>query len=134
MGLIIYDMNQYVKTQLPAPYTNIDIFPLVGYVDIDPPFMLYNWLPSKMNVERFYLRKDYITYTVYDTNADRLFDITNEMEKILNLADTMQGEVPSANNRVLWCDWHGGTSSPPIMIEGFYKMAFEICVGYVPLA
>lgn len=134
MGLLIYDINDYVKNTLPAPYTGINIFPMVGYSEVAPPFMLYFWLPSKVNVESFYIRRDFIFYHIYDTDAARLFDITNEMEKIFNVADNIQGQVPSATNRVMWSEWRGGTPTAPITDEGFYKMSFEIWIGYVPIS
>lgn len=133
MGLLVYDMNSYVKNELPAPYTNIEIFPMVGYSEVDPPFILYDWFPSKVDVERYYMRRDFIMYNIYDRDAARLFDLVNEMEKILNLSDQIQGLVSSSTNRVLWCDWRGGTPTAPITDEGFYKVNFEVWVGYVPL-
>lgn len=133
MGLLIYDVNQYTKDNLPAPYTDIDIFPLVGYADSQPPFILYHWLPSKRNVERYWLRRDFVIYNIYDTDAARLFDLTNELEKLFNLADLIQGRIESTTNRVLWSEWRGGTTTAPILREGFYKMSFEIWIGYVPL-
>lgn len=134
MGILIYDVNSYLQNNLPAPYTGIDIQPMVGAADTAAPHILYHWLPSKRNVERYYIRRDFIIYNIYDTDAERLFDITNEMEKLFNLADTIQGQIPSDDNRTLWCEWRGGTTTAPIMREGWYKMSFEIWVGYVPLA
>lgn len=133
MGLVVYDVNEYIKNQLPAPYTDIAIYPMVGYADSEPPFMLYFWQPAKRNIERFYIRRDYIIYNIYDNDVERLYDITNEMEKLFNLGDEIQGKVPSENNRVLWSDWRGGTPTAPSMREGFYRMSFEVWIGYVPL-
>lgn len=134
MALLVYDINTYLKDNLPAPYDDIEIFPMVGYSEVDPPFMLYFWLPSKVNVERYYMRRDFIFYNIYDTDAERLFDIVNEMEKLLNVADAIQGQVDSTSNRVMWSEWRGGTPTAPLMDEGFYKMSFEVWIGYVPLS
>jgi len=133
MGILIYDINNYVKTELPAPYTNIDIYPMVGYAESQAPFMLYHWQPSKRNIERYYMRRDFIIYNIYDNDAARLFDLTNEMEKLFNLADLIQGRVASDTNRVLWSEWRGGMPTAPVMREGYYKMSFEVWIGYVLL-
>jgi len=134
MALLVYDINNYIKNNLPAAYDDIEIFPMVGYSEVAPPFMLYFWLPSKVNVERYYIRRDFIFYDIYDTDAARLFDLVNEMEKLFNLADEIQGQVDSSTNRVMWSEWRGGTPTAPMADEGFYKMSFEVWIGYVPLS
>lgn len=134
MGLVVYDINNYLKDSLTGDFANIDIHPLVGYSETSPPFMLYHWLPSKRNIERFYIRRDFIIYNMYDNDADRLFRLSEEMEQLLNLADGIQGKVESNSNRVLWSEWRGGTPSAPSVREGFYKMSFEVWIGYVPLS
>lgn len=134
MGLLVYDINNYTKENLPPPFTGIDIYPMVGYSDSEPPFILYFWQPSKRNIERYYIRRDYIVYNIYDTDAERLFTLTDELEKLFNLGDNIQGRVSSSTNRVLWSDWRGAMSTAPTYREGFYKMAFEIWIGYVPLS
>ena len=131
---LIYDINTYVKENLPAPYTDIEIVPLLGYSDTTPPYIAYQWLPSKLEQDRYYMLRDIIVYNIYDNNVDRMETLTEELKTLINQMDEIQGSVSSSGNRVLWSEWRGGTEMPPLERDGWYKTIFEFWIGYVPLS
>lgn len=131
MSLLPYDINSYILDNV--SYTNLTIEPNVGSADRTPPFMTYQYLPAKVHIEKYYQRKDIIIYTLFDTDVSRLYALSAELIELLNLADGAQGQIDSDDNRVLWVEWRGGTSFPPIDRDGFHRETFEIWVGYVPL-
>lgn len=131
---IIYDLNTYIKTSLPSPYTNISIVPLLGYSDSSPPFIAYQWLPAKKDADRYYMLKDIVVYNIYDTEVDRMEALTEELKTLINKMDKIQGSVSSSGHRVLWSEWRGGTEMRPLERDGFYKMIFEFWIGYIPLS
>jgi hypothetical protein len=136
MPISVYDINTFLKAD--ATLTNIagkvmNFFPVLGYGTETPPFVIYYYNPSIPSVESYWNRYDAIRYSVYDSNVDRLFQISERMIYLLGRGDQIQGSVPSSNVRVVSSQLVGTGLSEPLEKEGWYQMDLDFSVFSVSL-
>ena len=136
MPISVYDINTFLKAD--ATLTSIagkvmNFFPVLGYGTETPPFVIYYYNPSIPSVESYWNRYDAIRYSVYDSNVDRLFQISERMIYLLGRGDQIQGTVPSANVRVVSSQVVGTGLSEPLEKEGWYQMDLDFSVFSVSL-
>jgi hypothetical protein len=133
MPISVYDINAHLKAD--SELANIagkqmNFFPVVGYGEENPPFVIYFYNPSIPSVEAFWNRFDTIRYSIYDSDADRLFKIAERFIDILGAADTVQkqGGVAPNNVRVLSSQLLFTSVIEPIEKEGWYQMDLDFGV------
>ena len=136
MPISVYDINTFLKAD--ATLTSIagkvmNFFPVLGYGTETPPFVIYYYNPAIPSVESYWNRYDAIRYSIYDSNVDRLFQISERMIYLLGRADQIQGTVPSANVRVVSSQLVGSGLSEPLEKEGWYQMDLDFSVFSVSL-
>lgn len=136
MPISVYDINTFLKAD--ATLTSIagkvmNFFPVLGYGTETPPFVIYYYNPSIPSVESYWNRYDAIRYSVYDSNVDRLFQISERMIYLLGRGDQIQGTVPSSNVRVVSSQLVGTGLSEPLEKEGWYQMDLDFSVFSVSL-
>ena len=77
------------------------------------------------------MRKDIIRYSIFDTDADRLFRLSERVLEILGKADQVAqaGGITGTNSRILSSYQIGSSLVAPLEKEGWYRMNldFRVC-------
>lgn len=136
MPISVYDINTFLKAD--TALANIagktmNFFPVIGYGTESPPFVIYFYSPGIPSVESYWNRHDSILYSIYDSDVDRLFRISERMITLLGSGDQIQGDVPSSNVRVLSSRLVSSSVSEPIEKEGWYQMDLDFVLYSVSL-
>lgn len=127
MTINIYDVNTFLKNdsvlQEIAGKT-MNIFPVIGYGTELPPFVVYYYNPSIPSVEAYWNRQDHVCYSIYDSDVDRLFKLSERIIYLLGRGDTVQqtGGITSSNYRFKSSVFLGSTIIEPLEKEGWYQM------------
>jgi hypothetical protein len=134
VAISVYDINTYLKNdatiQTIAGKT-MNFFPVVA-TDGDPaPFVVYFYNPMVSNVESYWLRYDYVKYSIFDTDVDRLFRLSERFVDLLSIGDGVakSGGITSDTVRILSSKQTGSSLIAPLEINGWYRMNldFRIC-------
>jgi hypothetical protein len=141
MSVAAYDVNTFLKADATLQSiagktvgSPMDIYPLIGYGDGDPdypvPFLVYQWEPFNEGVEQYWNRSDVLQYSIYDSDADRCFKISNRLMKLLAEGDSVSksGGITSTANRILSSRLISSFSEEPVEKEGWYTvvLSFEL--------
>lgn len=130
MSVRVYDVNTFLKndsTLQSLAGKTMNFFPVIGYGTETPPFVVYYYTPSIPNVESFWNRIDSIRYSIYDSDVDRLFKISDRIIYLLGRGDTVgdSGGITSANFDFKSSVFVGSTLLEPIEKEGWYQMDLD---------
>ena len=82
MPISVYDINTFLKadtTLANIAGKTMNFFPVIGYGTESPPFVIYFYSPGIPSVESYWNRHDSILYSIYDSDVDRLFRISERM-------------------------------------------------------
>jgi hypothetical protein len=136
MPISVYSVNTYLKAD--TELANIagktmNFFPVIGYSTETPPFAVYYYNPHIPSVEAYWNRYDAIRYSIYDSDVDRLFRITERLIELMGHGDQIQGNVPSSAVRVLSSQLVSSSLSEPIEKEGWYQMDLDFSLFSVSL-
>lgn len=130
MTISVYDVNTFLKNdailQSLAGKT-MNFFPVVGYGTELPPFVVYFYEPSIPSVEAFWNRNDHVRYSIYDSDVDRLFKMSERIIYLLGHGDTVQqdGGIESNNHRFKASVFIGSNILEPLEKEGWYQMDLD---------
>jgi hypothetical protein len=135
MAISVYDVNTYLKndTQIQTiAGKTMSFFPVVSTDGEPAPFVVYFYNPMVSNVETYWERYDYIKYSIFDTDVDRLFKISERFIDLLSIGDGVatQNGITSSTVRILSSQQTGSSLVAPLEINGWYRMNldFRICV------
>ena len=136
MPISVYDINTLLKAD--TDLANIagktmNFFPVIGYSNEAPPFVIYNYNPAIPSVESYWNRYDGVRYCIYDNDVSRLLNLSERFIEILGEGDQIQGSVPSSNVRVLSTALVNSSLSEPIEKDGWYEMSLDFYVYSVKL-
>jgi hypothetical protein len=130
MTISVYDVNDFLKND--ATLTSIagkemNFFPVIGYGEETPPFVVYYFYPSIPSVEAFWNRYDNVRYSIYDSDVDRLFKISERFIFLLGRGDTVSqnGGIESENHRFKASMFVGSTLLEPLEKAGWYQMDLD---------
>ncbi len=134
MALSVYDIN----TALKADTTLSDIagkvmnfFPVVATNGETAPYVIYYYQPLAPSVEAYWMRKDGIRYSIFDTDVSRLFLIAERIIARLAISDQIAqpGGITGSNSRILSSYQTGSDLAAPLEKEGWFRMNldFKIC-------
>ena len=130
MPISVYDVNSYLKND--ATLTSIagkqmNFFPVIGYGTETAPFVIYYYNPGIPSVESYWNRYDTVRYSIYDSDVDRLFQISERMIALLGAGDKsgQSGGVPLGNVRVLSSQLLSSSLMEPLEKEGWYQMDLD---------
>lgn len=134
MSIVVYDINTHLKNDSileSIAGKKISIFPIVATDGEKSPYIVYFYTPTVSDVESYWLRHDYLRYSVFDINVDRMFKIANRIVELLAIGNEVNTEngVLSSNYRVL-SSWQTGSSlGTPTEINGLYRinLDFKVC-------
>jgi hypothetical protein len=129
----VYDINNYIKNHSRMTTLlgkTISIYPTIGYGDQTGPFIVYSFSPSIPNVEAYWMRKDYVLYTVFDTDLDKIFQISEILFDLLGKGDAINSTGGATGTDVILLSTvvEGTSLEPPVERDGWYKMRIEFCI------
>jgi hypothetical protein len=130
MAISVYDINTYLKNdttiQTLAGKT-MNFFPVVATDGEPAPFVVYFYNPMVSNVETYWQRHDYVKYSIFDTDADRLFKISERFIDLLSIGDGVakQNGITSTTVRILSSVMTGSSLIAPLEINGWYRMNLD---------
>lgn len=130
MTVSVYDVNEFLKND--ATLTSIagkemNFFPVIGYGDENPPFVVYYFSPSIASVDAYWMRTDTVRYSVYDSDVDRLLKISDRMILLLGRGHTVgdSGGITSSYHRFKSAIFLGSNLLEPMEKEGWYQMDLD---------
>lgn len=136
MSVSVYSVNSFLKAD--SQLANIagktmNFFPVVGYGTESPPFVVYFFNPSIPDVEAFWNRVDNVRYSIYDSDVDRLFRISERIIYLLGRGDTVQdtGGITSNTHTFKSSVFIGASLLEPIEKEGWYQMDLDFRIHSV---
>jgi hypothetical protein len=127
MTISVYDVNTFLKadsTLQSIAGKTMNFFPVIGYGTEPAPFVVYYYNPSIPSVEAYWNRFDNVTYSIYDSDVDRMFKIADRMIYLLGRGDTVgdSGGIQSNNHRFKSAIFIGSNVLEPLEKEGWYQM------------
>ena len=130
MSISVYDVNTFLKNDITLQGIagkTMNFFPVVGYGTEPAPFVVYYFTPNIPSVESFWNRVDNVRYSIYDSDVDRLFKITERFITLLGRGDTVgeTGGIESNNYYFKASTFVGSTLLEPIEKEGWYQMDLD---------
>ncbi len=130
MTVNIYDVNNFLKndsTMQSLAGKTMNFFPIIGYGTESPPFVVYYYTPNIPSVEAYWNRQDLVRYSIYDSDADRMFKIADRMIYLLGRGDTVSasGGITSAHHRFKSATFLGSAVLEPLEKEGWYQMDLD---------
>lgn len=130
MTISIYDVNAFLKedaTLQSIAGKTMNFFPVIGYGTESPPFVVYYFNPFIPSVEAYWNRYDNVRYSIYDSDADRLFKIAERFIYLLGRGDTVgkNGGIESQNHRFKSAIFVGSSILEPLEKEGWYQMDLD---------
>lgn len=136
MAISVYDINTYLKndsTLQTLAGKTMNFFPVVATDNEQAPFVVYFYNPMVPNVNAFWLRDDYIRYSIFDTDVDRLFKISERIIDILSVGSCVarQDGITSNTVRIMASRQTGSSLSAPLEINGWYRMNLDFKITAV---
>lgn len=136
MPISVYDVNTFLRAD--ATLTSIagkvmNFFPVIGYGSETAPFVVYYYEPGTPSIESYWMRRDAVRYSIYDSDVARLFSITERFIALLGKSDQVQGTIPSSNVRILNSFLYSTNLTEPIEKEGWYLMDMDFYLISVSL-
>jgi hypothetical protein len=135
MAISVYDVNTHLKndaTILSIAGKTMSFFPVVATDGESAPYVVYYYNPMVSNVETYWERYDYIKYSIFDTDVDRLFRLADRFINLLSIGDQVaqSGGIQSSTVRILSSKQTGSSLNAPLEINGLYRMNldFRICL------
>jgi len=136
MGISVYDVNTRVKndaTVISIAGKTMNFFPVVATGNESAPFVTYLYQPRVPDVEQYWVRCDYIRYSIFDTDAARLFALSERFISILSIGDLVAQTDGIVNTEVrnLSSYMIGSSLAAPIEKEGWYRMNLDFKIKNV---
>ncbi len=134
--IAVYDVNTFLKNDaqiVAIAGKTMNFFPVVA-TDAEPaPFVVYFYNPMVPDVEAYWLRYDVVKYSIFDTNVDRLFRLSERFVEILGSGDQIEasGGVSGTDTRIFSSYQTGSNLIAPLEINGWYRMNLDFKLCYI---
>ena len=134
--IAVYDVNTFLKNDaqiVAIAGKTMNFFPVVA-TDAEPaPFVVYFYNPMDPDVEAQWLRYDVVKYSIFDTNVDRLFRLSERFVEILGSGDQIEasGGVSGTDTRIFSSYQTGSNLIAPLEINGWYRMNLDFKLCYI---
>jgi hypothetical protein len=134
--LAVYDVNSYLaadSTLQSIAGKTMSFFPIVGGTSETAPFAVYFLNQEIPSVEAWWNRYDTVSYTVYDTDIDRLFRIGERIIELLSKGDAISdsGGKEGTDVRLFSTFFTGSTVGEAIERDGWFTMIIDFRIYYV---
>lgn len=130
----VYDVNTFFKSDSTLQTIAgkvMNFFPVVATDDEPAPFVVYYYNPFVQSADVWWKRNDYVRYSIFDTDVDRLFKISERMIEVLGRADNISapGGIDGTDVRLLYSYMISSNLVAPLEKVGWYRMNldFRIC-------
>lgn len=130
----VYDINTYLKddsTLETLAGKVMNYFPVTATDNESAPFVVYYYNPSLSSPDTWWKRNDYIRYSIFDTDVDRLFKISERIIEILGRSDKISdsGGIDGTDVRFLYSYLVSSNLVAPLEKVGWYRMNldFRVC-------
>ena len=132
-----YEINNYLKadsTVQSIAGKTMNFFPIVGDGSETAPFVVYTVSSSIPTPEAWWNRYDAITYSIYDTNIDRMLQIGERFIYLLSKGDeiSQSSGKEGTDVRLLSTYFVGSTLQDAIEKDGWFTMNLEFIIYFVP--
>jgi hypothetical protein len=136
MTLPIYDINSHLAQDqdiVTAAGRQMNFYPVVAPSSATAPYVVYYYNPLIPDPDRHWMRKDVVRYSIFDTDVERLFSVSELFIEILGKADTVAKtggiEATGQDRRILSSMQTDSSLAVPLEKEGWYRMNldFRIC-------
>ena len=136
MGISIYDVNSRLigdATLISLAGKTMSFFPVIATNNEAAPFVTYLYQPRVPDVEQYWMRCDYIRYSIFDTDASRLFSLSERIINLLSIGDQVgqSGGISPSEVRPLASYMVGSSLAAPIEKEGWYRMNLDFKIKNV---
>jgi hypothetical protein len=130
----VYDVNNYLRNDSSLSSIagkTMNFFPVTATDNEPAPFVVYYYNPSIASADTWWKRNDYVRYSIFDTDADRLFKISERIIEVLGRADNISasGGIDGTDVRFLYSYMVSSNLVAPLEKVGWYRMNldFRIC-------
>lgn len=134
--IAVYDLNAFLKADSAITAIagkTLNFFPVVA-TDAEPaPFVVYFYNPLIPDVEAYWMRYDAVKYSIFDTDVDRLFRLSERFVELLGHGDQIEapGGVNGTDTRIFSSYQTGSNLIAPLEINGWYRMNLDFKLCYV---
>lgn len=130
MGVSVYDVNTYLiddSTLANIAGKTMSFFPVVAPSSESAPFVVYYYQPMVPDVESYWMRCDYVRYSIFDSDAERLYSLGERLMELLTIGDLVSasGGITANNVRALSSYQVGSSITNPIEKEGWYRLNLD---------
>lgn len=130
----VYDINTYLKNDSTLESLAgkvMNYFPVTATDNESAPFVVYYYNPGVASPDTWWKRNDYIRYSLFDTDVDRLFKISERIVEVLGRADQISdsGGITGTDVRFLYSYLVSSNLIAPLEKVGWYRMNldFRVC-------
>jgi len=130
----VYDINTFLKNDSTLETLAgkvMNYFPVTATDNESAPFVVYYYNPSIASPDTWWKRNDYIRYSVFDTDVDRLFKISERVIEVLGRSDQISdsGGIDGTDVRFLYSYLVSSNLVAPLEKVGWYRMNldFRVC-------
>lgn len=132
----VYDINSYLTSHpsiVAAAGKELDFYPIIGYGEESGPFVVYVAEPGIPSVEAFWNRYDSVLYTIYDSDIDRIFKLTEVFLNILSKGDEISQPdgVEGTSVRILSTYFVDSSLEEALEKDGWFRMSLNFIIYYV---
>lgn len=133
-SISVYDVNNFLKADedlIEIAGKSINFFPAVATDGESPPFIVYYYNPSISSPDTWWKRNDYVRYSIFDTDVDRMLRISERLLEVLGRSDqiSQEGGIDGTEVRFLYSAFIKSGMSFPLEKTGWYRMNldFRLC-------
>lgn len=130
----VYDINTFLKNDSTLESLAgkiMNYFPVTATDNESAPFVVYYYNPSIASADTWWKRNDYIRYSIFDTDVDRLFKISERIIEVLGRSDEISdsGGIDGTDVRFLYSYLVSSNLVAPLEKVGWYRMNldFRVC-------
>jgi len=138
MSLPIYDINNHLKTNsdiVSAAGKQMSFYPVVAPSNATAPYVVYYYNPLIPDSDKYWMRRDVVRYSIFDTDVARLFSISELFIRELGRADQVAKSTgvaaTGANRRILTSAQMDSSLAVPLEKEGWYRMNLDFRISNV---
>lgn len=130
MPISAYDINTYLKDD--GDLSNIagkvmNFLPIVATGSQEPPYVVYYYRPNIIDVEYFWQRCDLVRYSIFDSDIDRMYQLSERFIDLLGAGDQINqsGGCAGTNVRMLSTYLVNSSESPSLEKDGIFRINLD---------
>lgn len=130
MPISAYDINTYLKNDSSLETIAgkvMNFLPIVATGSQEPPYVVYYYRPNVDNVEYYWQRCDLLRYSIFDSNIDRMYRISERLIDLLGSGDQIaqSGGCAGTDVRMLSTYLINSSESPSLEKDGIFRINLD---------